>query len=106
LPGDIPSPGSVSVGSCKVMGADPSPMMMNAPVVVFAGTPLTAEIAPASIKLASAPIKVFFTVKNLLMQSLLSSSNATLAELSGQGLLDEANEAMEAREDGQRQVYY
>jgi hypothetical protein len=48
------------------MGADPSPTMTIIPVVVLVGAPLTAEIAPASIKLARAPMNAFFTVQNLL----------------------------------------
>jgi len=48
------------------MGADPSPAMTITPAVVCTGAPLKAEIAPASIKLASAPMSVFFTVQILL----------------------------------------
>jgi hypothetical protein len=46
------------------------------PVVVLVGTPLTAEIAPASIKLARAPINAFFTVQTLLQQISLIEHNA------------------------------
>jgi len=48
-------------------GAEPSPMMLIVPVVTFVVAPLTAEIAPASIKLARAAMNVFFTVRNLLV---------------------------------------
>jgi hypothetical protein len=44
------------------MGAEPSPTITIIPVVVFAVAPLAAEIAPASIKLARAPMNAFFTV--------------------------------------------
>jgi hypothetical protein len=44
------------------MGADPSPAMMNVSLVVVVVAPLAAEIAPASIKLARAPMNAFFTV--------------------------------------------
>jgi hypothetical protein len=45
------------------MGADPSPKMAIIPAGVFVVALLTAEIAPASIKLARAPMNAFFTVK-------------------------------------------
>ena len=62
---EVPSPGSIA-GAAMGMGADPSPTMTIIPVVVLVGAPLTAEIAPASIKLARAPMNAFFTVQNLL----------------------------------------
>jgi hypothetical protein len=57
------------------MGADPSPTMTIIPVVVFVVAPLAAEIAPASIKLARAPMNAFFTVQTLLQEISLLDQN-------------------------------
>jgi hypothetical protein len=59
------------------MGADPSPTMAINPVVEFVVGPLTAEIAPASIKLARAPMNAFFTVQNLLRCSMSEQNRRT-----------------------------
>src|ERR1035441_8213096 len=53
------------------MGADPSPTTMTIPVAVLVVAPLTAEIMPANIKLARAPMNAFFTVQNLLQPTFL-----------------------------------
>jgi hypothetical protein len=58
------------------MGADPSPMMTVICDAGFVVAPLTAEIAPASIKLARAPINVFFMAQNLLRQVPMIEQNA------------------------------
>jgi hypothetical protein len=73
---DVPSPGSVSDNADSGMGADPSVTTTVIPVVVFGVAPLTAEIAPASIKLARAPINVFFMAQNLLRQVPMIEQNA------------------------------
>jgi hypothetical protein len=47
--------------------------MTIVPVVVFVVAPLAAEIAPASIKLARAPMNAFFTVQLSFNKFLCSS---------------------------------
>jgi hypothetical protein len=59
------------------IGADPSPTTTVFSVVVFVVAPLTAEIAPASIKLARTPMNAFFTVQTLLRQISLLEQNAS-----------------------------
>jgi hypothetical protein len=57
---------SISVDGAKGIGAEPSPTKTITPFVVLVGEPLTALMAPASIKLARAPINTFFTARILL----------------------------------------
>jgi hypothetical protein len=54
---------SISVDGAKGIGAEPSPKNTITPFVVLVGEPLTALMAPASIKLAKAPINTFFTAR-------------------------------------------
>lgn len=63
FPSDGPSLVSISVAGAEGIGAEPSPTMTITPGVVWVGASLTALIAPASIKLAKAPMNTFFTVR-------------------------------------------
>ena len=79
LPSDGVSLGSITGAAVNGRGADPSLTMAIIPAEVFVMAPLTAEIAPASIKLARAPINAFFTVQFLLRQISLVEQNARAA---------------------------
>jgi len=50
------------------MGEVPSPTITAIPVAVFVVAPLTAEMAPASIRLAKAAMIVFFMICFSLLQ--------------------------------------
>jgi hypothetical protein len=62
-------------------GEVPSPMITAVPVAVFVVAPLTAEIAPASIRLAKAAIIVFF-----MGFILLAAKSRRCTELAGESL--------------------
>jgi hypothetical protein len=68
FPSDGSSPVLISVAGAKGIGAEPSPTITITAGAVLVGAPLTAVMAPASIKLAKAPTNIFFTVRILLRQ--------------------------------------